>query len=531
MRDATDKNAASTDVATGATAAIAAKVLYLATRVLMPPVILSYLDLATYGVWSVAFVVVAYVATGNFGVTLTYVRYVAEFSLRGDLDAIDRLTSTGTTLLALLNLALLGVVGLSLPILLDWLGVEPSVRVAAERVIPAVAAIFLLDQVLSVYGGVLEGLNRIPATSASWAFASVVECIAIVVLLQAGLGIDALVYAFGLRSLVQASLNAWMCRRALPSLRIRLGRVDRDTAGLFFRFAGVSQVSGILGMLLRSSEKVLAGTFLGTATVGLYEIGGKLPVMAAWIPASIGAAAFPASARLAARGDRTALQSLYVRSARAMSLLTGILNGFLASFALPVLVAWIGPDDRFVPAATILSVFTLPYHLNVVTAAPSTLYRAIAQPARELFYPVVQFLLLGALAASVGLGGTASIAKVNLAVAGSMIGSALLYLHVANRRFGVSGRRFIEDVLAPGLVPYAVAALVARLLHTAMPDPTTTRADALWFVLSGGLLYVAAIGVLLATVLLRSEERDGIVARLRGLPFRWPARPAANVAG
>ena len=70
--------------------------------------------------------------------------------------------------------------------------------------------------------------------------------------------------------------------RAFPSgspsfdRRVVLGS-SRDTAA-------VVQVSGLLGMVLRSIEKVIAGTFIGVDTTALFDLGEKFPMMGTQIP-------------------------------------------------------------------------------------------------------------------------------------------------------------------------------------------------------------------------------------------------------
>ena len=110
-----------------------ANVFYLASRLLLPPLVLSHLSLADYGLWSACFILIMYIGLTDAGFSNVYVRFVAGFHAKGDFAAINRLLSTGVITLSLMAVCVLFVLWFALPQVLDFLKVLPEQRGMATK--------------------------------------------------------------------------------------------------------------------------------------------------------------------------------------------------------------------------------------------------------------------------------------------------------------------------------------------------------------------------------------------------------------
>ena len=90
------------------------RLLYLLTRVGLPPLILHYVSLEEYGLWSTCFLLISYVSMGAFGVSNVYIRYVAEYSVKDQFDSINGLVSTGLVLTFIFSVFALGGIWLAI---------------------------------------------------------------------------------------------------------------------------------------------------------------------------------------------------------------------------------------------------------------------------------------------------------------------------------------------------------------------------------------------------------------------------------
>jgi hypothetical protein len=64
---------------------------YLGSRLVLTPVILSYVTIEEYGLWSYCFVVLSYLATTAFGFNNTYIRYTADYRSRNENEKLNEL--------------------------------------------------------------------------------------------------------------------------------------------------------------------------------------------------------------------------------------------------------------------------------------------------------------------------------------------------------------------------------------------------------------------------------------------------------
>lgn len=516
----------------GALVSMLGKLGYLVTRVALPPIVLRHVGLEEYGLWALAFVLIGYLGMGAFGVSNVYIRYVAAYRARGDVDAINRLLSTGLAFTSTIALVLLVALAATMPTLLDLLGVADHLKPRASTILFAASAAFLVDLAFGAFSNMLLGLERVTAHTVVWVGGSAFEALVLVVLLEGGHGVEALPAAFALRLLSGIVASAVLCRRALPGLRVSPRFFDRAALRLFLGYGGVVQVAGLLGIFLYSVEKLVAAVFLGPAAAGLFDVGEKFAVMVSGIPASLNGVLLAPVARLGAASTSSSAAAFFLTASRWVCLPAGVLMAFLAAFAPSVITAWMGPDPRFTEAAFILTVFSVAFHLHVVTGPASAWYRGIAEPARELFYPLVQMLLVAVFVATGFAAFGRSVEVVAVTVASAMVVSALAYSAWTSRRMGVAASKLATHVVLPGLAPYLVAAASRWVVESLLGAGVDGRADAVAVLLAGGVVYGVAVSILLWTTILDAGEKESCrLAAARLLPSSRAGFPVLQAAG
>lgn len=487
---------------------INAKVLYLASRFFLPPVILANITLEEYGLWSLCFILIAWLGMGAFGISNVYVRYVAQYHASGQTQRIGALLSTGVTLVSCFAALVLVSLWWSLPAILGALDVPAAQQDQAFVLAFGCVAVFMLDLSWGSFVYVLAGLQQIVQQNRIWIASFLLETVMVLVFMVSGVGVKGLLYAFALRYALSILLSIWMCYRHLPGLSISPRLFNREHLSLFCRFGGILQLSGLFGMFLRSVEKLIAGVFIGVQAAGLFDVAEKMPIMATSIPSSINAACLPAATELHVQGKQREFDQLYLRSARHINMISGAMMGFMAAFASPLITAWLGVNAGFAAAPFILACFTLPFQLNVLTGPASTVFRSIGKPRHELIYPLLQLLLVVLLVAGGFwlLGVSNEVIAVTVAIA--MVASALVYLAYTNLYLGIRQMHFCRQVLLPGLAPYAIGFAMLCLLQPWIQNVALDRIGCALVILVAGSVYVAVLGCLGWTWLLTESEKQ-----------------------
>lgn len=437
-------------------ASLVTNVFYLATRLGIPPFVLTYVSLAEYGLWSYCFIILSYLGMGVFGVTNVYVRYAAIFFAKRDYTSINRLISTGVFSIAVTSSCLLTLLWFGIPWLLSLFNVGEDLQQTAFILIIGTTLIFIADLTLGVFGYILQSLQLIVAEKTIWTISFTVESLAIIILLLNGQGIYSLLWAFAIRTLISLSLSAYVAKNRLPSLALSPRLFSKHMLKLFLNFGGIVQLAGLLGIINRSIKKVLAGTFIGLEATGLYEVGEKFPVMSLNLPGSITAVFLPAASQFHANGEDERIIQVYVKGSRLINLLTGSMMGFMAAFSIPLINAWLGINPVYEIAASILSWFTIAYQMDTLTGPVSAIYRAINEPQKELYYGFFQFFLTVTAAAIGFYYWEPSIPVINFTVATMMVLAACIYLYMSNSFLNISHRRYFKSVILPGLYPYLI---------------------------------------------------------------------------
>ncbi len=432
----------------------AGRLLYLLTRVGLPPLILHFVSLEEYGLWSTCFLLISYIGMGTFGVSNVYVRYVAEYSVKGDLESINGLISTGLTLTITFSGLALGGIWLFMPQLLKSFNVAPVLHHTAQVLILGTLATMLLDMTLGAFGTVLCGLQKIVQQTVVWIISFMLETAVLVTLLLYGYGVNALLWAFFARYILSTFLYAALCYRAIPGLNISLRLVKREFFGRFLHYGGILQISGLLSVFMYSIERVIAGHFTGLTAIAVLDLGQKFPVMASQVFSSMNVSFLPAITQAHSLGKQDDIQRLYTKGSRYLNLLNGLAMGFLAPFATWFLTAWLGHGDHLENTIAVMICACLGYQFHVLTGPLSAYYQGINQPLRTFTYLGWQLLFIagGLLWGWLYIGlDVVVIAEITMM---ARVLSALIYVFWGNYRLGLKFWRYFRFVLMPGLLPY-----------------------------------------------------------------------------
>jgi len=279
-------------------AGMAATAIYLVSRLLLTPLVLSYITLAEFGLWSMCFVILSYASMGAFGVNTTYIRYTARFHAQGRDAEVNRLLSTGVFMM--LVFCILFGLGLfcSLPAILDGFHVAAQMQTTAGVMILGTAAVFGLDLTLGGFRSIVEGLQEIALVKKIYTAAALTEMVAIVFFLSQGAGVRGLLYAYIVRVSLETGACMLAARRLLPTLRVSPRLVSRDHARCLFVFGGKVQVLGGIAIFLSALDRMVISALIGLSAAGLFEVGRKFPFTAKSVSAAAFGPFLPAAANL-----------------------------------------------------------------------------------------------------------------------------------------------------------------------------------------------------------------------------------------
>lgn len=501
---------------------IGSRLLYALTRVALPPLALAHVGLAEYGLWAACFVIVGYLGMTASGFTVVYLRGVARHHASGDVAAASRLVSTGVLTLCALSAALLAGLHAALPGLLELLNVPASQHRLAAVLWLAACAVFLVDMSLGAFAGVLHAVGRVRTEQRIWIAAFVLETAALVLLLHAGLGVFALVWAFALRYAFSIVATAVAARRALPGLRLSPRLFEPRLLREFAALGAGMQLSSLAATALHSADRLLAGALLGPAATAVVDLAGKLPVTAGSLASQASTVALAASARHAVQGQARALSQVYVD---AMRVTVGVLSlslPFLIVFAPLVSVAWLGSQQATAIVAQVMPWLAAGLMAHLLTGPATAAQRGRGRLGSDFALHGLRLaMLLAAWLAWPALrsGGETDVVHLAAAIGAGQALAATLFLCLAHRRECGSFAGLGRDVVLPVAAAFALALALAALAAAHGAAAPATRSSALLQLGAALALWLALALPVLAVLLLRRDEWQALRERARRA---WP---------
>ncbi len=489
---------------------MAARVGYLATRVCIPPFVLSRVGLAGYSLWSAVFLVVSYGGMATFGFSWVYVKYIAEYVAHDETSKANELLSTGLLTVAPICAAMFVMLLMGLPHVIQWLQVPAALQHTAQQVILLVVGVHLCETILSVFCQALTGIQKIAEVQIIWVICYITEAALIFLLVGTGHGVLGLAEAYAVRAALSIVLAAIAAYHYMPWLRLSVRSFSRRALHSFVSFGGIVQLNMILGVGLAAIERVIAAPLVGLTAIGVLDISDKLPTMANSIPGAFASAFMPAASSLqsefAGRPDQGELLGrLYLKGARYMNLVAATASGLFATASGPLLIIWLG--KIYPGTAFLMAIFAVQQHVNLLTGPGTSILKGIGRPQEEFFYTIPNTLLvLAAVPASRLVLGHWSAVGLGSAVVVATIISAVGFIVRANRILHISWREYWKSVVIPGLVPYLVGMLFAVPAWRCVEPATRWRgAVIMLFIVS---FYLLSVLFVTDRVLLDRDERS-----------------------
>ena len=512
---------------------IGARALYMITRVGIPPFVLARIGLEAYGLWTTIFLLVSYLGLSTLGISNVYIKYVAEYHARREYDKANTLLSTGLSITVPLCSALYAAIWLGWGWVAKLLHLPASHAADGKEAVLIVVGIFLASISLNVFSDTLNGMQQIAANQYFWTAGFLAEFVLIVVLVGGGRGIRGLAEAYLARTVIEDGLKMWWAWRKLPWLHLSPRLARRAALKTVIHFGGLVQFQSLLTTMINSIERMLALLLVNVSAAGLMDFAKKWPQSFSSIPMALFAAFLPAASHLEASSDagtkQKNLSDFYLRGARYSNLCTAYFCSMMALWTYPILHVWLGAKMPMPGVLTMLFfAFSVSMQFHMLTGPGTSILRGMGMVWEEFYYSVPNLIFLAVTVPLSYLYFEAwTTLGIGVAVAAATICSACVLMVRVIFVLRVSAGAYVKQVLLPGCVPYASAALLA------WPVWWTTARLGRWtgagVVLAAGTLHGAIMMALLYGSALNAQEKQQ-VSRIPTLVGRWlqSARTAAQ---
>jgi O-antigen/teichoic acid export membrane protein len=321
---------------------IVANIAQVATRLVTVPIVIHYLGLGGYGIWSIIMTAGAYMRFGSIGIKSAFQKYVAEATGNGDYATANKLLSTGCA--AMLVLSVVGLIPIAFfsHRLAQSAGVPQEFLHSTAGAITMLALIMVLSNVGAVFEAIVMGGHRIDIARKFTTFFTVAEAVAIVIVLHLGFGLFAMAAVMAGSEIGFISVCFIASRRVVPQIRVRIQYVAKSVLPELVRFAGSYQLVNILEVLYGAILPVAVLKTFGAESSGVYAIATRLVSSALMIQDAMLLPILSGGTMVYASGSSDRMATLLTKAFKFTLALALLPLAFIGAYGTSIVFAWTG---------------------------------------------------------------------------------------------------------------------------------------------------------------------------------------------
>jgi O-antigen/teichoic acid export membrane protein len=323
----------------------ASQLVFIVAGFIMPRMIDRKLGQATLGIWDFSWSMVAYFGLIQAGVGSSVNRYVAKYRARREMDLVSGIVSSVTFLLCGMGLIVLALTLLLSHFLPSVWGKRLGEGVGdAQVVLLTLGGSLAIQFAFAAFTGVVTGCHRWDLHNYIKAGWQAVTVVAMIVLLQLGLGIRSLAVA-SLAGLILADLNHIVCAFMIcPGVRVSLRFVRLSMMRDAFGF-GIKTLAPRIGdLLLNQTSAILVASLLGPAALALYSRPKSLVLQTGVLVSKLAMILIPTASALHSTNGGEQLRELFISATRYAAYISLPITIGLSIMGGPLLLLWMGPS-------------------------------------------------------------------------------------------------------------------------------------------------------------------------------------------
>jgi O-antigen/teichoic acid export membrane protein len=352
---------------------------YIASGVFVMPIVIRYLGVERFGIFSLSWVVLGYFTMFDLGLSRATTKFVAEAIGREERERISGFLWPAVIFQSILGL--MGAVLLSLitPFLVERILNIPVEFIGEARSIFQLVALSIPVVMLSSsFRGLLEAEQRFDLVNAVNMPVGIATFILPLIGVFLGFGLWGIAFQLLLIKLV--SLLAWLsiCARRFHLFKHRV-TFKKETVMSLFSFGSWVTVTALIIPVFISSERFFIGILSTLSNVTYYTAPYEVTTRLWIIPGSLSVILFPAFSLLHGKKSYGHMNVIFWRSSKYFLIFIGLVVVVMVFFAQDILRLWLGGD--FAQKSTLVfQVLLVSLLVSSLANIPYSLIHGIGRP-------------------------------------------------------------------------------------------------------------------------------------------------------
>jgi O-antigen/teichoic acid export membrane protein len=308
------------------------------------PIVIRALGKDVFGLFSLAWVVLGYMAMLDFGVSRAATKFVSEHLSRDQLGAVERVCRTALASNFVLGLSGGAIVYAVAPLLTSHVfHVPPQLQPEAHRILIALAVSIPILLIQAVIRAVLSAYQRFGSISLLNALALTLQWGSACIMAVRGFQVaEIVIICVSIRALATVGFAVILARIDPAFLGLRFS--DFDELWRLLRFGGWVTISQLMTPIFLYLDRILIASLISVGALTIYVIPYEVITRVRVVPASLVSALFPSLSEHSGIAAKDSLIRLYSESLKYMIVILLPCFLVLAFLGSDIINAWVGPD-------------------------------------------------------------------------------------------------------------------------------------------------------------------------------------------
>jgi O-antigen/teichoic acid export membrane protein len=343
------------------------------------PYIVHHLGAEMFGIVALVQTTAGFAGFLNLGIGRALMKYVSALHWTGDIDSINKLFQTAWTICMVSGLVTLVAIVIPKdtvgPLLLRG---GPELSGVMDYAIYIAAFGLFSSMLLESVSGIPGALNRFDLSNSVNVIMGTIRVLGSVGALYLGFSIKTVLAVNLASNLVTVLVFALVSRSLLPGLSFRPSFHFQSFKRLF-HFSLPLLLAALSVLIVTRLDRFILAYYLPLAAVTFYTLPCSLSEKLSMGVSNVTSVVFPFTSELHAKADHGKVLELYVRSTKALNLVTLPFTVILLSLSEPILRYWLGAEYA-IQGAVPLVLLGISAYLNAISAVPTVTILGVGRP-------------------------------------------------------------------------------------------------------------------------------------------------------
>lgn len=303
------------------------------------PIIIHHVGAEEYGLYVLILTIGGFVVLADMGLNEATTAFVARYRARNDPDGVRRVFGATTTVYAGVSMAGASIIAVFAPEIVRCFKINSDKIALAVTILRFSGIAFFLSIWVGVLEATLQAVHRFDLLTKTQLAHSVFYILGVIIALQIGFGLKALVIWLIVTNLLKTVFLAVIVKKQVPEVSL-WPKPCREGFKEVFGYGVFSFINALVFRISEAGDRLLLGMFLGTTQVSYLAVPKQILDYAATAHGTGGKVLFP---QFSSMFDDQSMRTLFIHS-------TAVLLCVSLSIFVPLIVVlpeflrlWIGP--------------------------------------------------------------------------------------------------------------------------------------------------------------------------------------------